>query len=187
MTRSESGRVMPFLLSENESSPAPLQLEKLVASKRGPVTFEMIVLASRVVRHPCINSVRTTPTRTRRSASIRASISLFSGDPGWLKNGIQTEVSAMTTPAPLLFLLRFQLMLFQLLPAIGNADLPGQGLQPFELLPADELRDGQVDGLGFRLRPGHIHQLLDQVVIKPHGGAHRIHLLAMPLIYAFQR
>src|SRR3972149_3399823 len=80
----------------------------------------------------------------------------------------------MTTPASLQFLFRFQLMLFQLLPAIGNADLPGQGLQPFELLPADELRDGQVDGLGFRLRPGNIHQLLDQAVIKAHGGAHWI-------------
>jgi len=51
-------------------------------------------------------------SKGRRSASIRASISRFSGDPGWLKKGTQTEVSAMTTPRPLLSLLLLQLKLF---------------------------------------------------------------------------
>lgn len=106
MMRLERGMVAPLRRSKNESSPARLQLEKLSSRKRRPLSLEVIVLAWLKVRQPWISSARTTPTRTRRSPSIRALISRFSADVGWLKNGIQTEVSVML--APLLFLLRLQ-------------------------------------------------------------------------------
>src|SRR2546425_475612 len=79
----------------------------------------------------------------------------------------------MTTPPPLLLLLLLELHLLQILPSVGELDLSGEGLQPLELLPPDKLGDRQVDGCGPRSRPGDLHQLLDQDVVKAHGRAHR--------------
>src|SRR5712691_11672060 len=76
----------------------------------------------------------------RQWQAAKASISRFSRDLGWLKNGIQAEVSTMTTPPPLLLLVLLELQLLQILPSVGEPsvgelDLSGESLQPLELLP----------------------------------------------------
>lgn len=103
---------MPFRLSEADSSPALFQVENLVSKKRRPPSFERIVSASFEDRHPWSTSVKTTPTRTARAARMRPRNAVRAGSWPPLKYSIQTDVSAMTTPAPRAFRLGLQLPLF---------------------------------------------------------------------------
>jgi len=80
------------------------------------------------VRQPWSNSARTTPTMAARSASMRASIACFSADSGRLKNGIQAEVSTMTTPQPLALRLGLHFLFFELAPVQVEVDLARQRL-----------------------------------------------------------
>jgi hypothetical protein len=94
--------------------------------------------------------------------------------------GIEGISLAMTTPEPLVLLLGFKLLFFELAPVQVEMDLAFQGEQALDLLSSKKLSDGRVDRLSLSLGLRDLHQRLDQDVIQAHGGAHPRHLFSAP-------